>query len=114
MLFTRAAARRSAAVLMMALVAMLLVATGGSARATQSRTSVGTGHASAAPHSGRQVALVPQLAHDPVATHLDLATTPPPDPAAPGEAEHSLPPEATSSLVPADAVSPVGRAPPTV
>ena len=61
-MLTRTATRRSAVVLMMALVAMLLVATGGSARATQqARTSAGTGHVTAAPHHGRQAASIPPV-----------------------------------------------------
>jgi hypothetical protein len=99
---------------MVALVAVLLVATGGSARAAHSRTSVGTGHASATPTGGRQVAAVPLPAHESVATHLDLATTPPVDLPMPVGVAVDLAQDAALSYVPADVVTAVGRAPPTV
>ncbi len=62
---------------MVALVAMLLVATGGSARATPARLSAGTGHTVAVPHAGRQVAAVGPTSTDQAPQHVDLACTPP-------------------------------------
>lgn len=62
---------------MVALVAMLLVATGGSTRAAQARTSAGTGQASAAPHLVRQAASIAPESLDHTQLHLDLASTPP-------------------------------------
>jgi hypothetical protein len=83
-MLTGTATRRSAAVLLMALVAMLLVATGGSARATQqARTSAGSGHVASAPQHGRQAAAIPPAAHDHAQLHLDLAVIPPVDDVAP-------------------------------
>jgi len=113
-MLTRTATRRSAAVLMMALVAMLLVATGGSARATQARTSAGTGHVAAVPHAARQVAAVPVAPGDHAPVHLDLTSTPPVEASsagAPGRVPALVP---HVSHVPVDVVTAVGRAPPTV
>jgi hypothetical protein len=99
---------------MLALVAMLLVATGGSARAAQSRTSVSTGQVSPPPTGGRQVAVVPLTGHDVVVSHLDLDSTPPTEaPLAPQLVRDTVADERPTS-VPGDLISPVGRAPPTV
>lgn len=113
-MLTRTATRRSAAVLMVALVAMLLVATGGSARATPARMSAGTGHSVASPHPGRQVAAAAPASNDQVHVHTAVASTPPAvDPAAAGPsvipvAEH------VTARVSTDLVTAVGRGPPAL
>ena len=111
-MLTRTATRRCAAVLMMALVAMLLVATGGSARAAQPRTSAGTGQAVAPPQHARQVAAIAPAAHEHVQIHLDLASTPPADgsPAPVRAAERTT--TADASHVAAAEITVDGRAPP--
>ena len=97
---------------MMALVAMLLVATGGSARAAQPRASAGTGQAAAATQHGRQVAAVTPAAHEQVQIHLDLASTPPVDDApAPVRAVERTT-AAGASHVAAAEITVDGRAPP--
>ncbi|MBD8606108.1 hypothetical protein IFT73_04510 [Aeromicrobium sp. CFBP 8757] len=112
-MLTRSATRRSAVVLMMALVAMLLVATGGSARATQqARTSAGTGHLTAAPQHGRQAASVPPASHDHGHLHLDLATTAPDDVASPAAVVDEPVATHDASHVAAATVTVEGRAPP--
>lgn len=111
-MLTRSATRRSAVVLMMALVAMLLVATGGSARATPSRSSAGTGQVSGTPHHGRQAALVAPSSHDQSALHLDLASSPPDDdPTTDGRPDAEVVGDDTSQ-VPGTTITAVGRAPP--
>lgn len=97
---------------MMALVAMLLVATGGSARAAQPRTSAGTGQATAAPLHGRQVAAIAPAAHEHVQIHVDLASTPPVDgaPAPVRAVERTT--AASVSHVAAVEITVDGRAPP--
>jgi hypothetical protein len=111
-MFTRTTTRRSAAVLMVALVAMLLVATGGSARAVQARTSAGTGHAAATPHHGRQVTAVAPSSHDHSQLHLDLASTPPDDRVLPSPRVDGQVSAHTASHVAATTVTADGRAPP--
>jgi hypothetical protein len=113
-MLTRTATRRSAVVLMMALVAMLLVATGGSARATQARTSVGTGHAAAAPQHGRQTAAIAPAPHDHAQQHLDLASTPPADDASPAPRVDGRVEARDGSFVAGTTVTAVGRAPPAL
>ena len=99
---------------MVALVAMLLVATGGSARAVQARTSAGTGHVTGMPHHGRQVAAVAPSSHDHTHLHLDLASTPPDDDVSPspGVGDRVSPHDA--SHVAAVTVTADGRAPPAL
>jgi hypothetical protein len=114
-MLTRTATRRSAVVLMMALVAMLLVATGGSARATQqARTSAGTGHVTAAPQHGRQAASVAPTAPDHAQLHLDLASTPPDDVASPAAVVDERVATHPGSHHEAVAVTADGRAPPAL
>ena len=100
--------------LMMALVAMLLVATGGSARAAQSRVSAGTGHASSTPPGGRPVAALPAVPSDQTPIHLDLASTPPVEPAVPVVLADVPAVRDEASHLAGDAVPAVGRGPPTV
>lgn len=98
---------------MMALVAMLLVATGGSARATQqARTSAGTGHLTAAPQHGRHAASVPPASHDHGHLHLDLASTAPDDVASPAAVVDEPVATHDASHVAAATVTVEGRAPP--
>ena len=111
-MLTRTATRRSAVVLMMALVAMLLVATGGSARATPSRSSAGTGHVAGTPHHGRQAAVVAPSAHDQSGLHLDLASTAPDDDAPAGEQPGDRAAGDDTSYVAGTTITAVGRAPP--
>ena len=100
---------------MMALVAMLLVATGGSARATQqARTSAGTGHVTAAPHHGRQAASIPPVLHDHGHLHLDLASTPPDDTTSPATVVDAPVATPDASHVDAATVTVEGRAPPAL
>jgi hypothetical protein len=99
---------------MVALVAMLLVATGGSARAVQARTSAGTGHVSATPHHGRQVAAVAPSSHDHSHLHLDLAATPPHDDVPPTPRVSDRVSARASSHVAAATVTADGRAPPAL
>ncbi|MFC5678504.1 hypothetical protein [Aeromicrobium endophyticum] len=113
-MLTRTATRRSAAVVMVALVAMLLVATGGSARAVQARTSAGTGHVAGTPHHGRQVTAVAPSSHDHSHLHLDLATTPPDDQASPALIVADQVPAHADSYVAAATVTADGRAPPAL
>ena len=97
---------------MVALVAMLLVATGGSARAVQARTSAGTGHVSATPHHGRQVTAIAPSSHDHSHLHLDLASTPPDDDVSPSPSIDDLVSARAESHVAATTVTADGRAPP--
>jgi len=113
-MLTRTAARRSAAVLMVALVAMLLVAAGGSARAAQARVSAGTGHATAAPHSGRPVVALPATSNDHVPLHLDLASTLPVDAPVTVLVVDDRVRADDESYLAGDLVTAVGRGPPTV
>ena len=100
---------------MMALVAMLLVATGGSARATQqARTSAGTGHVTAAPHHGRQAASIPPVLHDHGHLHLDRASTPPDDTTSPATVVDAPVATPDASHVDAATVTVEGRAPPAL
>lgn len=112
-MLTRTTTRRSAAVLMVALVAMLLVAVGGSARASQARVSAGTGHASATPPSGRQVAALPSAPSDQAQLHLDLASTPPIDLPTPVSVVADRGTAGNAAYLPGDGVTAVGRGPPT-
>jgi hypothetical protein len=99
---------------MVALVAMLLVAAGGSVRTGGHRTSASSGSSLAAPHIGRHAAVVAPSAHDHVSVHPDLASTPPDQ----AVAQHGTGADDLSSdadtLVTGDAVTPVGRAPPAL
>ena len=106
--------RRSAAVLMVALVAMLLVATGGSVRATPARLSAGSGQAVAAPHTGRHVAAVVPTSSDQAPQHVDLASTAP-DAAAPApEVVDEQAAGHDRSRLSSDHVTAVGRGPPAL
>lgn len=111
-MLTRTATRRSAVVLLMALVAMLLVATGGSARATPSRSSAGTGQVIGTPHHARQAAIVVPSSHDQSALHLDLASTPPDDDPASTASPDDRAVGDDGSQVAGTTISAVGRAPP--
>ncbi|MET0928770.1 MAG: hypothetical protein ABWX74_04600 [Aeromicrobium sp.] len=111
-MLTRTTTRRSAVVLTVALVAMLLVALTGSARAAQHRTSAGTGHSAAAAQPGRHTATVPLAPHDHLPWHLDLASTPPADAETRVVAAASLVESPDRSIVAREAVAAVGRAPP--
>jgi hypothetical protein len=99
---------------MVALVAMLLVATGGSARVAHARTSAGTGHASAMPHSGRPVAALPATSPDHAPLHLDLASTPPADALAKVLVVIDEGPGDDESCLPGDLATAVGRGPPAL
>jgi hypothetical protein len=99
---------------MVALVAMLLVATGGSARAVQARTSAGTGHVTGTPHHGRQVAAVAPSAHEHSHLHLDLASTPPDDDASPAVVVADRVVARGDVHVAAATVTADGRAPPAL
>ncbi|AWB92625.1 hypothetical protein C3E78_10675 [Aeromicrobium chenweiae] len=101
--------------LMMALVAVLLVATGGSARGVHHRVSAGAGHAAAPQQTGRQLDVPVAHQHDqPSSHHLDLASTPPSQ--APGLADTGWGPASTDTTTYVDAagVTPTGRAPPAL
>lgn len=98
--------------LLVALVAMLLVATGGSARASQARSTAGTGHVGVAQHHGRQAAAVPPASHDHSHLHLDLGATPPGEHDAISPRVDEQPVAADVSQVAGTAVVAVGRAPP--
>jgi hypothetical protein len=113
-MLTRTTTRRSAAVLMVALVAMLLVATGGSARAVQARTSAGTGHTAAAPHHGRQVTAIAPAAHDHSHLHLDLASTPPAEDLSPSSHVRDRVVARGAAHIAATTVTADGRAPPAL
>ena len=108
----RSAARRTAALLMIALVAMLLVATGGSARGSQHRVSAGTGQAVAAPHTGRQVDIPAPAQHDQTSHLLDLTSTPPTTDDSVRTSTVVAADAHPASYVDADGVTPTGRAPP--
>ncbi|WP_456697457.1 hypothetical protein [Aeromicrobium sp. P5_D10] len=110
----RTATRRIAAVLMVTCVAMLLVATGGTARSTATRAMSAAGQATTESTPGRHLAVSTPSQHDQLQLHLDLASTPP------EPFEPILTP--TISTVPSDAQTrlsagtpaPLGRAPPTL
>nr|MCW2727935.1 hypothetical protein [Aeromicrobium sp.] len=98
---------------MVALVAALLVAAGGTARAAQPRVSAGTGQAGTAPQAGRHVATHPSSSYDLAALHLDLASTGPVDvPAPAGPAVEHIDGGA-ASFVSGDSIAAVVRGPPT-
>jgi hypothetical protein len=113
-MLTRTATRRSAVVLSLALVAMVLVALSGSARAAQHRVSAGNGQSIAAPHPSRQAVVVPAATQDHQPWHLDL------DAALLAVAEphgHVLVSAVTAhdlSIVSHETVPAVGRAPPAL
>lgn len=98
----------------MALVAMFLIVMAGSARVTQGRSGASAGHASPAPHQGRQAASVAPAPHDQSTWHLDLASTPPVrfHTAVVIGGEH-IAADAVSFLT-TDAITAVGRAPPAL
>lgn len=97
---------------MMALVAMLLVATGGSARATQHRVSASTGQAAAAPQPGRQADVQAPVQQDQPAHVLDLvATSSSRDVERPVTSWTTVTAEATP-FTGTRGVTPTGRAPP--
>jgi hypothetical protein len=108
------AARRTAAVLMVALVAMMLVATGGSARTVQHRVSAGTGHAAAGVPTGRSVdvkAASPQQ-HQQTSHLLDLAATSPSPAPSRVDVGWTTVTHDTATYVGTTSVTPTGRAPP--
>ncbi|MCW2769793.1 MAG: hypothetical protein JWR27_1226 [Aeromicrobium sp.] len=111
-MLTRTTARRTAAVLMAALVAVLLVATGGSVRAAHQRVSAGPSHASVAGQAARHTTLTVADTHDRPGAHLDLTATPASEPAVVG-APATYVVEAAELVRPGvDAITAVGRAPP--
>lgn len=99
---------------MLALIAMLLVAVGGSPRGAQHRVSAGAGNSIAAPHPGRHVAAVAPSANDQVPWHLDLATTPTVEVPKPSTTVADQGNGDTTTYVGSHAVAEVGRAPPTL
>ena len=113
-MLTRTTTRRSAFVPTLALVAMLLVALAGSARAAQHRVSAGSGQSVAGPHLGRHAAVVPPASHDHGPWHLDLGSTPPDDDVTPGATFSTVVERADTSGVSHESVAAVGRAPPAL
>ena len=99
---------------MIALVAVLLFATGGSARAAHQRVSAGTGQSSASPHHGRQVDTAAPSIHDQQSHLLDLASTPPASSSAPDDVRAEATVVSPDSQLPAESVTAVGRAPPAL
>ncbi|CAN5290812.1 hypothetical protein BH09ACT10_BH09ACT10_25810 [soil metagenome] len=100
--------------LMVALVAMLLVATGGSARASQQRVTIGTGHVSSVPHASRHAYVVAPSHHDHGPLHLDLDATLPSSPAGPTDSGTYDTGPVTDAHGAARAITPLGRAPPAL
>ncbi|MET1039208.1 MAG: hypothetical protein ABW075_13120 [Aeromicrobium sp.] len=113
-MLTRTATRRSAVVLSLALVAMLLVALSGSARAAQHRASAGNGQSIAAPHPSRQAVVVPAATQDHQPWHLDLDAALLERVTPHGHALVSVVTTHATSLVTHESVPAVGRAPPAV
>lgn len=111
-MLTRTTTRRSAVVLTVALVAMLLVALGGSARAGQHRASAGTGHSLAGAQPGRHTAAVQLAPHDHTPWHLDLASTPPDDAASRADSVALTVEALDTTIVTHETIAAVGRAPP--
>lgn len=110
----RTATRRAAAVLMVACIAMLLVATGGSARTSQTRSTAGSGQVTTESMPNRHLAVTTSSHHDQLQLHLDLTSTPP-APFAPILTQTvSTTPTAAQTYVSATTPTPVGRAPPTL
>lgn len=113
-MLTRPTTRRSAVVLTLAMVAMLLVALAGSARAGQHRVTAGSGQTAAAKHLGRHAAIVLPSAHDHGPWHLDLGSTPPDDDAAPVATISDVVDQADTTAVARGSITAVGRAPPAL
>lgn len=113
-MLTTTTARRTAAVLMATLVAVLLVATSGSARASEQTTDAGTSHAGQDHHAVRHAAITVQQTPDRPGAHLDLASTPPVAAPAVGAATAPVVDGADDVRPGTTVVSPVGRAPPAL
>ena len=111
-MLTRTTTRRSAVVLTLALVAMLLVALAGSARAAQHRVTAGSGQSVAGQHLGRHAAVVLPASHDHGPWHLDLGSTPPDDAVALAATVSDVVDQADTTAVTRGSIVAVGRAPP--